>query len=227
MVLRGSDDADWQRFFAITRELLAQVRYLPAIGNHDIGFSSGEPSVFALPVGPAGRPDHTYWYSLDIAGVHLVFLDSNAYDNVAQEQWLDADLTDARQRRARAIIAMTHDGPYSRGNHKGNQTARDRYVPILTRHHVDLLLAGHDHIYQRGERDGLRYIVSGGGGANLYKASCGIAGKPSCPEDGMQKFASEHHFIVLTVKDDTLEMCPRKPDGKLLEPCTRNRLWRP
>jgi acid phosphatase type 7 len=227
MVLRGSDEADWQRFFAITRELLAQIRYIPAIGNHDLGWNRADPDVFALPAGPAGRPDHTYWYSLDLADVHLVFLDSNAYDRVEQERWLDADLAAARTRRARAIIAFTHDGPYSRGSHRGNTVARDRFVPILARHHVDLLLAGHDHIYQRGEHGGIRYIVSGGGGAGLYKPSCGVSGKSACPDDGMQKLLSEHHYIVLTLDRDVLEMCPRKPDGRLLEKCQRYSLWRP
>ncbi len=225
MVLRGSDEADWQRFFAVARELLAQVRYVPAIGNHDLGWSRTDPDVFSLPPGPAGRPDHVYWYSVDVADIHLVFLDSNAYDRSEQETWLEADLAAARGRRARAILAFTHDGPYSRGDLRGNRIARDRYVPILAKHHVDFVFAGHDHIYQRGEAGGIRYIVSGGGGAGLYKPSCG-SGKP-CPDDGMQKVASEHHFIVLTIDREKLEMCPRRPDGRLLEKCVRYRLWRP
>ncbi len=226
MVMRGSDEADWQRFFSITRELLAQVRYLPAIGNHDLGWSRADPDVFALPPGPAGRPERAYWYSLQIADVHLVFLDSNAYERREQEQWLDADLTAARSKGARAIVVLTHDGPYSRGIHKGSPIARDRYVPILARHHVDLLIAGHDHLYQRGEHGGLRYMVSGGGGAPLYRISCGERGKPKCPDDGMASVMSEHHFIVLTVSATSLEMCPRRSDGKLLEPCQRYPLWR-
>lgn len=227
MVIRGSDEGDWQRFFAITRELLAQVRYLPAIGNHDLGWSSGDPDVFALPAGPAGRPDHAYWYSLDIADVHLVFLDSNAYDMPAQEKWLDADLAAARARNARAILALVHDGPFSRGIHRGNKLARERYVPILARHHVELLVAGHDHLYQRGESGGVRYIVSGGGGAPLYNVTCGVRHKPRCPDDGMQKVLTEHHYIVVTIDKQTLEVCPRRQDGTLLEKCLRYRLWRP
>lgn len=86
MVARGSDDGDWQKFFAVTRELLATVRYVPAMGNHDLGWGHGDPEVFGLPTGPANRPEHTYWYSLDVADIHLVFLDSNAYEDKAQEQ---------------------------------------------------------------------------------------------------------------------------------------------
>jgi hypothetical protein len=227
MVVRGTDDADWQRFFAVTHELLAQVRYVSAIGNHDLGWMRAEPAVFGLPPGPPGRPEHTYWYSLDLADVHLVFLDSNAYALPEQEQWLDADLAAARGRGVRAILAFTHDGPYSRGIHRGNEIARDRYVPILARHHVDLLVAGHDHLYQRGEAGGIRYVVSGGGGAGLYKPTCGTRGKPRCPEDGMQKLAVEHHYIVVVIDRDNLELCARNSEGKLIEKCRRYRLWSP
>jgi hypothetical protein len=226
MVLRGADQADWQRFFAITQPLLAQVRYVPSIGNHDLGARDGH-DVLMLPPGPPGRPEGTYWYSYDLADIHIVSLDSNAYELVEQATWLEADLAAARERKVRAIIALTHDGPFSRGYHRGNVDARSRYVPILVKHHVDLLLAGHDHLYQRGEADGLRYVVSGGGGASLYAITCGIRGKPTCAvDDGMQAIAREHHFLVLTIGARAIELCARRPDGRLLEACTRLPLWR-
>ena len=227
LVARGTDDGDWQRFLAVARELLAQVRYVTAVGNHDRGWVRDEPRLFALPPGPPGRPANTYWYSVDVADVHVVVLDSNAYELPEQEQWLEADLAAARARGVRAILAITHDGPYSRGIHRGNQRARERYVPILVRHHVDLIAAGHDHLYQRGEADGIRYVVSGGGGAGLYRPSCGTRGKPRCPDDGMQKLAVAHHYIVVTLDRESLELCARQEDGTLLEKCSRYRLWRP
>jgi len=224
MVVRGTDEGDWQRFFTIAGDLLAVVPFYPAIGNHDLGWTG---SVFALPPGPAGRPTDANWYSLDLADIHLVFLDSNAYERTEQEQWLDADLAAARGRNVRAILAFTHAGPYARGIHRGNAVARERYVPILARYHVDLLLAGHDHLYQRGFAGGIHYIVSGGGGASLYQISCGVSGKPACTPDGMQAVKSEHHYVVLEITGDALEACPRLGDGRLLEPCTRIALWHP
>jgi hypothetical protein len=41
----------------------------------------------------------------------------------------------------------------------------------------------------------------------------------------MQAVMKEHHYLVLTIGRD-LEMCARKPDGSLLERCTRLRLLR-
>jgi 3',5'-cyclic AMP phosphodiesterase CpdA len=231
MVLHGTDEADWQRFFAITQPLLGSLPYYPAIGNHDLGWEGADgrdaSQIFALPAGPHDRPPNAFWYSYDLADVHLVFLDSNAYELRAQEAWLEADLAAARARKVRAILAFTHDGPYSRGYHRGNLDARTRYAPILVRHGVDMLFSGHDHLYQRGSQDGLDYIVTGGGGASLYAASCGVPGKRACPvADGMRSFFREHHYLVATISASTLELCARKPDGRLLEKCQRLPLHR-
>ena len=128
-------------------------------------------------------------------------------------------------RTVRAILVLTHDGPYSRGEHGGNAIARDRYVPILARYHVDFLFSGHDHIYQRGEQAGLKYAVSGGGGASLYDIRCGTPRRKCKVEDGMLAVAKEHHYIVLAIGKRDLEFCARKEDGKLIEKCAKLPLW--
>ncbi len=234
LVLRGSDEGDWQRFFEVTGEVLATIPYVSAIGNHDTGRAGdarrrfGE--VFVLPPVPAGadgeaRPDWAHWHSYDLGDVHLAMLDSNAYDQQAQLDWLDADLAAARARGARALIAVTHDGPYSRGTHGGNARAAQDVVPILARHGVALILSGHDHLYQRGRHGGVDYIVSGGGGAPLYAITCGVSGKRACKtDDGMIAVAREHHYVMLTVYPDAIEVCARRVDGSALEPCAQLRL---
>lgn len=231
MVLRGSDLGDWQRFFAVTAPMLASVPLYPAIGNHDLGRAGADRrraiDWFALPPAPPGRPEGTYWYSVDLGGeasgrgaVHVALLDSNAYQRPEQAAWLDDDLGAARARGARALIVVTHDGPFSRGSHRGNALAVRTIQPVLARHRVTLLAAGHDHLYQRGIVDGVRYVVSGGGGAPLYDVSCGSRGKRACAPDGMAFVARAHHIVVLTISATTAELCARKADSSLLEPCT-------
>ncbi len=229
MVLRGSDEADWQRYFQVAGDLLARVPLYPAVGNHDLGRTGDEQrrmgEIFALPPATPQRPEWAHWYSFDFAGVHFVMLDSNAYGSDEQLAWLRADLAAARRAGARALFAAVHDGPHSRGLHGGNQVARDRYAPILVEHGVTMLFAGHDHLYQRGEAGGLRYIVSGGGGAPLYPVQCGVRGKPRCRvDDGAAIAVSENHYVIVTVQRDYAQICTRRPDRTPLERCIRHKL---
>lgn len=226
LVARGSDEADWQRFFDVAGALLARVPYYPVAGNHDLGQSGDERrrmnEIFDLWPGPPDRPRWGHWYSFDVGDVHLVMLDSNAYEHEQQLSWLRADLAAARRRGVRAIFAATHDGPYSRGIHRGNRYAAEHVAPLLAEHGVTMLFSGHDHLYQRGEVDGLRYIVSGGGGAPLYPVRCGVPGRPRCEvDDGMEKVERAHHYVMVVVYPGHAEICAKRPDGSELEACVR------
>jgi hypothetical protein len=183
LVMRGSDEGDWQRFFAVAGELLATVPFWSSTGNHDMGRAGDARrrfgDVFVLPAA-AERPEWASWYSFDAGDIHVTMLDSNAYDEPAQLAWLAGDLGAARSRGAKVLLTLTHDGPFSRGTHMGNQDAAQRYVPVLVAHGTTLLVSGHDHIYQRGSQAGLDYVVSGGGGAPLYPIVCGVPGKKEC-----------------------------------------------
>lgn len=229
LVLRGSDEADWQKFFSIARQLLSGVPYYPVAGNHDMGRAGDERrrmnEMFALWPGPSDRPAAGHWYSFDVGGVHFVMLDSNAYGAAKQLRWLERDLAAARRRKVRAIFATAHDGPYSRGLHRGNRKAAQLYAPLLARYKVTMLFSGHDHLYQRGVVKGLPYIVSGGGGAPLYNISCGVRGRPRCRNrDGMKKVKRAHHFVVVDVYRDQARVCAKRPDGTLLEKCQSYKL---
>jgi hypothetical protein len=229
LVLRGTDEADWQQFFAVTAPLLAAIPFYPALGNHDLGRAGALgrrfSDHFALPPNPRDRPPGTGWYSFALGDVHVVMLDSNAYRDPRQRTWLEADLSAASA--ARAIVVVTHHGPYSRGTHGGHADAVRDYVPILVRHRVTLIVSGHDHIYQRGEQDGLAYLVTGGGGAPLYRARCGVPGRPRCTEpDGLEHYARAHHYAVFTIYPTHAELCSKDVDGAPLEPCVRYPLRR-
>ena len=81
------------------------------------------------------------------------------------------------------------------------------------------------HHYQRGEVNGLRYIVSGGGGAPLYRTRCGVKGRRKCKvDDGMLHVATENHYVMLEVTKRHFTVCPKYPDGSPLEKCIRYKL---
>ncbi|MBL4634294.1 MAG: metallophosphoesterase family protein [Kofleriaceae bacterium] len=229
LVLRGSDEADWQRFFAVAQPLLARLPFYPVAGNHDRGSSGDEArrmkEIFVMWPGPTNRPAGGHWHSFEQSGVHFVMLDSNHYRNSDQLAWLEKDLKSARKRGVRAIFAAVHAGPYSRGLHRGNSYAEEHYAPLLRKYGVSILFSGHDHLYQRGEVAGLPYMVSGGGGAPLYSVRCGIKGKPRCKKrDGMQHVAKEYHYILISVFPKFVRACPKRIDRTPLEACIRYKL---
>ena len=98
-------------------------------------------------------------------------------------------------------------------------------VPILQKHGTTLLISGHDHDYERGQRQGLDYIVTGGGGAELRPLKCDPR-RRRCKNQPLY-FANEHHYLRLEVLPTVLRVCPRRPDGTALEECQVLRLRRP
>jgi hypothetical protein len=143
--------------FGVYSELFRSIPFFPAAGNHDYNTASGAAfrSVFALP------GDSEKWYSYDWGRVHFVALDTES-DYTTQVNWLDEDLA------ANTLpwkIVYLHRPPYSSGEHGSDTGLRSKLAPVLAKHGVQLVLAGHDHDYERMiPQDGVHYVVTGGGG---------------------------------------------------------------
>jgi hypothetical protein len=150
----------------MTPLLDAGVTFDLAIGNHDQalrlsdeGFEEIEAEIRLIDT--PGRYYHRAYGPADV-----FFLDSSVPGlfgarSSEQLEWLDDTLASAtRQWR----IVTLHHPPYSSGRHGSTPRADEVLVPILERHHVDLVLAGHDHDYERTvPLNGVTYVVSGGG----------------------------------------------------------------
>jgi hypothetical protein len=76
---------------------------------------------------------------------------------------------------------------------------------------VDLLLAGHDHVYERGDAHGIKYLISGGSGAPLYQKGVSV------PET--RKFQSVHHFVEVSVDGDHVGIVARSEAGTEIDRC--------
>jgi hypothetical protein len=144
--------------FGVYGDLFRNVPFFPSAGNHDYKTMQGAPfrDVFNLP-GDSGEK----WYSFDYGRVHFVALDTES-DYATQVAWLDQDL--AASKLPWKIVYM-HRPPYSSGEHGSDKTLRNKLAPVLERHGVQLVLAGHDHDYERMiPQNGVAYVVTGGGG---------------------------------------------------------------
>lgn len=155
------------RFFDVYRELLSKVPAFVTLGNHDYRTSEGGPYLRAFSLRENGAPTGTErWYSFDWGSVHFVALDT---ERVGEEQaaWLDRDLSENEQPWS---VVFLHKPPFSNGEHGDNESVQRTFVPIFEAHRVQLVLAGHDHDYERfNPKNGVRYVVTGGGGNRTRK----------------------------------------------------------
>jgi hypothetical protein len=173
--------------FAVYADLFRNIPFFPASGNHDYGTMNGAPfrDVFNL-------PDNERWYSYDWGHVHFVALDTEA-DYSTQMTWLEQDL--AATTLPWKIVYM-HRPPYSSGMHGSDTTLRNKLKPVVERFGVQLVLAGHDHNYERMKpQNGVAYVVTGGGG--IGTRSVGASSFTAFAEDVI-------HFVYVEVGIDEL-----------------------
>ena len=197
LVLLGDNDymqsparfrANWRASFSWARR--SGLRVAGVLGNHDylVGRGRYELGLLGMP-----RP----YYTRRLGDAQLFLLDSNRVNDV-QTAWLEQQLA---QSDATWKIAVLHHPPYTCGGHSGNQDVQARWVPLFETYGVQLVLSGHDHSYERfAARNGVTYVVHGGGAAGLYRLSrC----PPSYPARARARV--EHGFLYVEVTPERLD----------------------
>lgn len=224
----GGSAAHWQRFFEIEAPLLGARCLFSCVGNHELTDGAGIQYArffgpIDLPTGydpPAGRnlantvrPEHldgTYRWG----NTRFFFINGVAsFRGTLERKWLDDALATADHEDGLVWrVVVVHHGPWSNGPHGRNSQLHEAgVIAELAAHKVDLVLSGHDHIYERGWADGLAYVVSGGGGAPLYRI------KSRSPQ--AQRAESVHHFVEVNVTETSLLVTPTRVDGSTIERC--------
>ncbi len=163
-------DEEYQKyvFDIYQKDFLQNTALYPSPGNHDYAGkhdSSLPPyfQIFTLPTqGEAGGvPSGTEsYYSVNYGNVHLISLNTEElssdgtylYDGKgAQVEWLIKDL---EANKLPWVIAYFHKPPYTKGSHdsdfeKDLILMRKNVTPIFEKYKVDIVIAGHSHVYER------------------------------------------------------------------------------
>jgi hypothetical protein len=157
-------------------------RTYPSAGNHDYR-TDGASGYFEYFGSRAGDPDKGY-YSYDLGDWHIIVLNSNipVHPGSEQEQWLREDLA---AHPVVCTLAYWHHPRFSSSNSHGSDPYMEPLWQALYDFSADVVLAGHDHTYERfapqnpqGEVDslrGIRQFVVGSGGRNHYHFDSPIA----------------------------------------------------
>lgn len=150
-------------------------------GNHDVESDSR----IAAVNGTFGDPPR--WELYPWGSIDVIVLDSNQVGSAAQAEFLNDTLAGS----SRPTIVTMHHPPYSCSRHGSTTKVIDQIVANLD-DDVILVLSGHDHAYQRFEKDEVGFVVTGGGGGKIYPLT-------ECPSDHPNRIAGAelHHFLVL------------------------------
>ena len=149
-----------------------KARTRPTPGNHDYMTDRGRP-YFDYFGAAAGSPKLGY-YSFDLGAWHIISLNSSVPGGVpAQAKWLREDLA---AHPVDCVLAYWHEPVYSSGPHTPEQTMHGLWS-ILYKAGADVVMNGHDHLYERfapqddrGRPDaaGIRQFIVGTGGGGVY-----------------------------------------------------------
>jgi 3',5'-cyclic AMP phosphodiesterase CpdA len=122
---------------------------------------------------------------------------NSTYMDQKQVKWLQEQLAlDTSEWK----VCFLHHSPYSSAKaHGSDEELRKVVEPIFVRHGVNLVLTGHDHVYERIKpQNGIYYFVSGAAG-KLRKGDI----KRSSPLTD-KAFDTDLHFMLFEVVDDQL-----------------------
>ncbi|NLF40307.1 metallophosphoesterase family protein [bacterium] len=170
----GLQPEHWQSFLAIERALIARAPLAIAPGNHDEPETPGTLLWDLFPLPPAAT---SHYYSFTVGAAHFVALNTLLPVEGAQSNWLAADLAAARAHPDIAwIICFFHYPPYGAAAERDPaaeapmiDALRGAWCPLFEQFGVQLVLNGHNHFYHRSlPVNGVTYITSGGGGAELH-----------------------------------------------------------
>jgi len=146
-------------------------------------------------------PGNELYFSFDYGPMHVIALNSEVAwqygPQTPETQWIEADLTATNQPYR---IAIFHMPPYTSGTgNPNNMGIRQYWCPIFRQHHVQMVLNGHQHFYQRCEPgDGIKYVITGGGGAGLYT--------PTFDSSYVVAAAQAYHFLWVEVNPDSIHV---------------------
>lgn len=210
LVGRVGAPEDWARFdrdYPAAR--LAERPLLVCRGNHDVTsplFGRDDAFRARFPAACAGLQ------RLDVGPLRLIAFDTNrgalgARRWEAQRGALASALDAARDDVSVAhVVVLAHHPPFTNGRwHPPRDDVREAlWAPLRACGKVRACLSGHVHGYERFTVDGVRFVVSGGGGGARFSHTAGAAQRTKA--DVCLPDPHPFHYLVLTAREDALRV---------------------
>lgn len=183
----------------------ANIPFYASLGNHD------DPNqVFYKPFNMNGQRYYTFKKDkLGSPGARFFALDSN-YMSREQLTWLERELSNSGSDWK---IPYFHHPLYSSGERHGSEEdLRTQLEPLFLKHNVNVVIAGHEHFYERLKPQKGIYYFTAGGSAKLRAGD--IRTKSPMTEKG---FDTDNSYMLVELTADTMYFQALSRTGKLVD----------
>lgn len=228
----GADKDYLLNFYRPYHRLIETAFFMPSLGNHDVATKKGAPFLrhFFLPEnGPKDvEAERNYWF--DYGPVRFVALDTNmdAHGGVIPLEQMKTTIADwvretLADNDAKWRIAYFHQPFYTGSAHsaEGSAYVKEAYLDAFDDSGIDLVLCGHNHLYERtapmqhdrivDPGQGIVYVTTGAGGADRYPEN-------QNPPDYIRMFDDDQFsFSCIDVTPTTLKFRQLGEDGKPID----------
>jgi len=220
-VMFGTEESLFSQWLdAASSVTLGQQMILPVPGNHE-NSSSQFYGNFAL---PGDGPYAEAFYSFDLGSAHIVMFDDQQIAQTTPNdeaktalKFIDDDLGKAEANRANVpfLVVVHHRSEFGNGEHSTDLdvvTTRTTLNPIWDKHHVDLVINGHEHDYERTQpmtgpptapvvqtdaTKGTTYTVTAGSGAGAYALTAAAYDVKAQTFGGSTPYVGVYAFVTL------------------------------
>ncbi len=217
----------WVTWWQLMSPMLAAGAFLPAVGNHEYEKDDEFPIYYLRFFDKAGFDGKDGYFRAHSGGVWFFFWNTELGDDATQLAWLGAQLADAAQQPGyRFSIFTLHKPMLTCGDMSQNVGLRAELQPLFEQYHVDLVLQGHMHGYERFEVPNqtsdaggtTTYLTIGGGGGALGNVDENIS-RPTC---SMRVTSGAFdQTTILEIAPGTLKVRCIDEDGKERDSFTR------
>jgi 3',5'-cyclic AMP phosphodiesterase CpdA len=198
----GHSPNDFEQKFASPYKTLLDggVKFYASLGNHDDASER-----FYKPFNMNG----TNYYSFKKGNVHFFALDSN-YMDPKQLDWLQKQLQDAGNDGWK--ICFFHHPLYSSARKHGPATdLRLLLEPIFVKYGVNVVFAGHEHVYERIQpQKGIYYFTEGSSG----QLRAGGLDRSNITANG---FDTDRAFMLVEIAGDQMYFEAVSRTGKVVD----------
>ncbi len=211
-IYTGSQPSDFEKAFAVPYKPLldAGVPFYATLGNHD---KTNER--LYKPFGMNGAN----YYAFKKGNVRFFALDSN-YMDPKQTAWIETQLREAGNGDWK--VCFFHHPLYSSAKYHGSDVdLRKVLEPLFVKYGVDVVLSGHDHVYERVRpQHGIYYFIEGASGSlrvgNLAPSAITAKG-----------FDTDRSFMMIEIAGDDLYFQATSRTGVAVDSGVIHRTIRP